>query len=536
LETLKTDVLVIGSGAAGLRAAIASKKAGVETLVVGKAPPGMGTSTILSGAGFAASIDGVSQDDFRHKILEAGRGINQPELVETLVADAARRVTELITWGMKARISPGMVVAEGAPPAFGREVIRCLKEQAQKAGVRFASGLVVEKLVTDQPPALGILAFRSKTSSWLRIKAKALVMATGGAAALFTRHSNPQRNTGDGYSLALRSGIVLRDMEFIQFYALAVAEDGSPPVIVHPGVADHGKLINDLGEDILEKYNITERPAAARARDRLAQALFREIYHLSRPVLLDLTATSATKQDPSLDHLTAANWHYLDKVFGVDQRPIMVSPVCHFFMGGISINQDGLTNVAGVFAAGEVAGGLHGANRMGGNGLSECLVFGARAGDSAAHYAVKTRGSSGGLVFPQPDVKIPAGGKSTTLKRLKDVKKQLRKVMWDYCGIIRDENGMMEGLRQLDFIEEEFQRVLRQVQPQETARITEIHHGLMTSRAVIHAALRRKESRGAHCRSDFPETVPKWSGSQLFSISSSGSFDWSFEPRPVAIS
>jgi succinate dehydrogenase/fumarate reductase flavoprotein subunit len=214
----------------------------------------------------------------------------------------------------------------------------------------------------------------------------------------------------------------------------------------------------------------------------------------------------------------------------------MVSPVCHFFMGGISINQDGLTNVAGVFAAGEVAGGLHGANRMGGNGLSECLVFGARAGDSAAHYAVKTRGSSGGLVFPQPDVKIPAGGKSTTLKRLKDVKKQLRKVMWDYCGIIRDENGMMEGLRQLDFIEEEFQRVLRQVQPQETARITEIHHGLMTSRAVIHAALRRKESRGAHCRSDFPETVPKWSGSQLFSISSSGSFDWSFEPRPVAIS
>ncbi len=170
---------------------------------------------------------------------------------------------------------------------------------------------------------------------------KAIVIATGGAAALYMRHSNPQRNTGDGYSLALRSGIMLRDMEFIQFYALAVAEAGSPPVIVHPGVADYGKLINDLGEDILEKYNITERPAAARARDRLAQALFREIYHLSRPVLLDLTAASSAKHDPSLDHLTAANWHFLDRVFGVDQRPIMVSPLCHFFMGGISINKMG---------------------------------------------------------------------------------------------------------------------------------------------------------------------------------------------------
>jgi succinate dehydrogenase/fumarate reductase flavoprotein subunit len=536
LEILTTDVLIVGSGAAGLRAAIASKKVGAETLLVGKAPPGLGTSTILSGAGFAASLGGVSQGDYRHKTLEAGRGINQPELVETLVADASQRVTELITWGMKARISPGMVVAEGAPPAFGREVVRCLKKQARKTGVRFASGLIVEKLVTDQRPALGILAFRSKTASWLGILAKAIVIATGGAAALYMRHSNPQRNTGDGYSLALRSGIVLRDMEFIQFYALAVAEAGSPPVIVHPGVADHGKLINDLGEDILEKYNITERPAAARARDRLAQALFREIDHLSRSVLLDLTTTSATKQDPSLDHLTAANWHYLDQVFGVDQRPIMVSPLCHFFMGGISTNQDGLTNIPGVFAAGEVAGGLHGANRMGGNALSECLVFGARAGESAARYAAQKRKSSGNLSFPQPEVKITAGGKATTLKSLKNIKKRLRKVMWDCGGIIRDESGMMEGLRQLDLIEEEFQRVLHQAQPQETARIIEISHGLMTSKIVIHAALRRKESRGAHFRSDFPEPVPRWSGSQLAVISSTDSFDWTFEPRPSAIS
>jgi succinate dehydrogenase/fumarate reductase flavoprotein subunit len=533
LDILTTDVLVIGSGAAGLRAAIASRQAGAETLVVGKAPPGLGTSTILSGAGFAASIDGVSQDDHRTHTLEAGRGINPPQLVETLVADASQRIAELLAWGMKARISPGMVVAEGAPPAFGREIVRCLKAQAQKTGVRFASGWVVDKLIADQPPALGVLAFHAKTVSWSGMRAKAIVIATGGAAALYRRHSNPQRNTGDGYSLALGSGIVLRDMEFIQFYALAVAEAGSSPVIVHPGVADQGNLINDLGEDILEKYNITERPAAAKARDRLAQALFREIYHLSRTVRLDLTAASSAKHDPSLDHLTSANWHYLDQHFSVGQRPIMVSPLCHFFMGGISINQDGLTNVPGVFAAGEVAGGLHGANRLGGNALSECLVFGARAGDAAARCAAALRLSSGEIVFPQPEVNISAGSNRAAFQPLKDIKKQLRNVMWDCGGIIRDRAGMMEGSRQLDFIEEEFNRVKHHAQPGETAKIIEIRHALMTAKVVIQAALRRKESRGAHCRSDFPESVPGWAGSQFVAMSSPGSLDWSFEPSQL---
>ena len=141
----------------------------------------------------------------------------------------------------------------------------------------------------------------------------------------------------------------------------------------------------------------------------------------------------------------------------------------------------------------------------------------------------------GDIVFPQPEVKIPTGGNATTLKRLKDIKKQLRKVMWDCGGIIRDQTGMMEGLRQLAFIQEEFKRARHHAQPKETAKIIEIRHALMTAKIVIHAALRRKESRGAHCRSDFPDSVPGWAGSQLVAISSSGSFDWSFEPRPLTV-
>ena len=533
MDLLTTDVLIIGSGAAGLRAAIASKQAGAETLVMGKSPPGLGTSTILSGAGFAASIEGVSQDDHLTNTLEAGRGINPPELVETLVADASQCIAELMTWRMKAHVSPGMVVAEGSAPAFGREIIRCLKRQAQKVGVQFASGRIVEKLISNHHPALGVLAFYPKTSSYLVIRAKAIVIATGGAAALYQRHSNPQRNTGDGYSLALSSGIALRDMEFIQFYALAVAEAGSPPVIVHPGVADRGKLINDLGEDILEKYNITERPAAAKARDRLAQALFREIYHDGCNVKLDLTTASAAKQDQSLDHLTAANWSYLNRLFSVDQRPIMVSPLCHFFMGGISINNDGLTNIPGIFSAGEAAGGLHGANRMGGNALTECIVFGARAGKSAARYAAQMRLSAAVTIFPQPQKRISTFGKANMRNLLRDIKNQLRKVMWDYGGIVRDEPGMLEGLNRLELIEEEFMRVVNQVKSRQIVSSIEIQHALMIAKVVLQAAHRRRESRGAHCRSDFPRQVPEWAGSQLVALSSEGSFKWSFEPQPA---
>ena len=249
-------------------------------------------------------------------------------------------------------------------------------------------------LVTDlvaQQGAVGVIAYEEASQAWFALTAKALILATGGAAALYLRHDNPKRILGDGYRLALEAGATLQDMEFVQFYPLALAEPGLPPLVIPPRLADCGRLVNGHEEDVLDKYGIEERPAGERARDRLSQALFKEIYRDGLDVWLDLSRLPDEKWQ--IDPFSAALGHLLGDRYGARRRPVRVAPVAHHVMGGGKIGHRGATTVPGVFAAGEVAGGLHGANRMGGNALSETLVFGARAGTAAAEWA---KGSSPG--------------------------------------------------------------------------------------------------------------------------------------------
>ncbi len=345
MEKISCDVLVIGNGAAGLRAAIASREAGADVLVISKSPPGLGTCTLLSGGALGAALGGLSQERHLARTLESGRGINQLDLVETFVSEAPLRIQELAAWGMSMSTSSGYAMAQGAPPAFGREIIRTLLDQSRRTGVRFLSPLVACTLVADEGWGVGTLAYDFKKGVWIGLASKAVVLASGGAGALYLRHDNPQRITGDGYALALNAGARLRDMEFVQFYALAAAEPGRPPVLVHPGVADRGVLTNDRGEDLLGKYHIHERPAAAKARDRLAQALFREIHEEGQSVYLDLTKAAVT--DFSHDYLNSANWNYLERTFRTKERPLRVAPLAHFMMGGICITPECDTGVPG---------------------------------------------------------------------------------------------------------------------------------------------------------------------------------------------
>jgi succinate dehydrogenase/fumarate reductase flavoprotein subunit len=529
MDRLSTEVLIIGAGAAGLRAAIACREAGAEALVVAKSPLGLGTATILSGGGLGAGLAGLSPDEHRAGTLKSGREINQVDLVDTLAAEAPRRIEELIEWGMKASISPGMVMAHGTPPAFGRELIRCLVEQAEKTGVRFLSGQVVYKLIVDKTGGLGALVYNSVKAKWIGILAKSVILATGGASALYLRHSNPQRNTGGGYALALQAGAALQDMEFIQFYALATAEPGKPPIIVHPGVADRGRLTNHKGEDILVKHNIHERPAAAKARDRLAQVIFREIQECGQDVRLDLTGGSF--RDDSLDHVTASNWEYLVRVLGADQQPFRVAPVGHFVMGGVSINTDGQTSVPCLFAAGEAAGGLHGANRMGGNALSECIVFGTRAGRAAARQACQIHSGPDKEMFAALKTAIPVFKSKSGPDSPTDLKAKLRLIMWQYGGILRHETGLTEGLNQLDQLEKKAQNLSPGDSARELTRILELQLGLTAAKIILKAALKREESRGAHYRTDFPDMKENWLGRQIVTLSPNGSLNWTFEDR-----
>ena len=384
MEHLSCDVLVIGSGAAGLRAAISAQEMGMEVCVVSKGSPGKSTCTWFSGGVMAGTPIGTKPDAHLERTLQAGRGINQRELVEVLVAEAPQRLEELISWGLHGEFQNGYLYAHGRPPALGEEIIRCLLQRNKAAGTHFLGNLLVADLVMEEGFA-GISAYAQHSGAWFALTAKALVLASGGAAALYFRHDNPSRMLGDGYRLALEAGATLQDLEFVQFYPLALAEPGQPPLVIPPRLADCGRLVNNREEEILEKYGIEERPAAERARDRLSQALFREIYRNGHEVWLDLR--QLPEDQWQIDPFAAAIGPILGERYGAVHRPVRVAPVAHHVMGGVRIDASGATSVPGLFAAGEIAGGLHGANRMGGNALSETLVFGARAGSAAAAWA-----------------------------------------------------------------------------------------------------------------------------------------------------
>jgi succinate dehydrogenase/fumarate reductase flavoprotein subunit len=367
-------------------------------------------------------------------------------------------------------------------------------------------------LVTDlqlRDGFAGVCAYRKPAGEWLALTAKAVVMATGGASALFLRSDNPKGILGDGYRLALEAGAVLEDMEFIQFYPLCLAETGLAPLVVPPKLADLGRLFNDDGENLLVKYGIDERPAGERARDRLSQALFKEIYRGGQNVWLDLRHLS--EEDWRVDPFAASMKGLLSGRYGAGSRPVRVTPAAHHSMGGARIDSTGATSVRGLFAAGEAAGGLHGANRMGGNALSETLVFGARAGRAAAAWA---NGSGGAdrqsllKVLAESPRKWSNGAQAGA-----ELMDRLRKIMWEDGGIIREEKGLVRALSAIKEIQAEASRSSSRLMGKALFDLIEVRSAASVAVIILEAALRRRESRGAHFREDFPDqNDAEWQG------------------------
>ncbi len=527
MEQTMADVLVVGSGAAGLRAAVAAAEAGCSVWVVSKNSPGKGTATIVSGGAFAGSPAGAPVDGHREATLKSGRGINRKDLVEAFVAEAPIRLREMVDWGMRAESHQGYLMAAGRPSVWGEEIIRCLVARCRSLGVEFRPGLHVVDL-SLRGGAAGLRAVSRDTGAWRQLHGRAVVLATGGAGALFLRHDNPQGILGEGYLLALEAGATLQDMEFCQFYPLCLAEPGLPHHLLPPRLADQGRLTNDLGEDIYEKYGITERPAGLRARDRLSQALFRETTRDGRRVRLDLTGLS--DEEWCCDPFSASTLDTIGRRCGARSRPLRVAPMAHFVMGGVCADADGATSVPGLFAAGEVVGGLHGANRMGGNALSETLVFGRRAGESAARWA-REGGSAPSRIASVADA--PAGLLGSTpigRKQVEDLLAQVRRGMWLDGGIIRNETGLARLGSELEAL-----RIMAadwsaaEPDPRSLVRLLGLKSAIGTAELVVEAAQRRTESRGAHFREDFPEQDDRrWMGHLQVARSAAGGLEWSY--------
>jgi succinate dehydrogenase/fumarate reductase flavoprotein subunit len=526
MEHIFCDVLVIGSGAAGLRAAISAKQKGLNACVISKQAPGKSTCTTLSAGVFAATEENKSADNHLKRTLQAGRGINQKELVKVLVQEGPMRLRELKKWGINAEFHRGYLFCKGRAPYRGREIIQCLLTKNKLLGTRFISG----QLVADLKPldgTLSVLAYSTKADKWMAINVKSVILATGGAGALYLRHDNPKRMLGDGYVLALQAGAVLQDLEFVQFYPLGLAEPGLPAFLVPPNIADAGRLYNSRGEDILKRYKIFERPAAERARDKLSQALFIEIYKKKREVFLDLTEVSKLKwhENP----FSATTLPILGERYGAIHRPVRVAPMAHHTMGGVCIATDGTTSVPGLFAAGEVTGGLHGANRMGGNALTETLVFGARAGAAAANWAKDNNNEPKTEVFKEAEIEKFTSVQQAARSNPSELMANLSKIIWNEAGIIRNKHGLEFALNSVNTISREILQS-RIGNPLDVQRRIETLLGAQAASLIIQAALKRKESRGSHFREDFIEQDDdSWQGHLQVKLSRNGKMNWNFQ-------
>jgi aspartate oxidase len=360
-------------------------------------------------------------------------------------------------------------------------------------GIKLVRDFYITEILKNEESVYGVKGF-DKTGEDVIIDAPAVVLATGGAGAIYLRNDNQKNILGQGYYLAAKTGLGLWDMEFVQFFPLVIAEPGLPSKAVFSPHPKETRLINEAGEDVLQKYEIGDLNEAIKTkRDDLSAALFKEgskglVYIDYRKI----PSSSWEKHPLSL----------LKRIhFDFKNKPLSVSPAAHFFMGGVQINEEGRTSLPGLFACGEVVWGLHGANRMAGNALTETVVFGRIAGQNAARYA---------LTHPPP-TSNPKGlindfsrHTSPSKERLPNIRKKIREIAWKCGGAVRLEEGMKQGLVKVKDLERELEGVLPQTIVDRKLK-EDLISATFVLKAVLTASLSREESRGAFIREDFPQ-------------------------------
>jgi succinate dehydrogenase/fumarate reductase flavoprotein subunit len=505
-QVINADVLVIGGGAAGLRAAIEASKYGLDIALTSEAPVGFRNNTSISGATFAATGIGDEPADspevHLRDTITGGRFINDRRLVETMTHGAKQQVYDLIKFGVNFRQRHGKPSVWQAPghtyPRHvaverfkGINITRPMRQYAASLGIRFIEGILVTRLLRSGDTVVGALGIDDE-GQVLVVSAKSTILATGGAGQLYLRTNNALGLTGDGFALAGEVGAALRDMEFVQFYPTTLGQQGSKLRAYETLLPRGASLRNSLDEDILKKHGIDDFASAT--RDILTRIIMKEIADgrgIEGSVVFDLT----TMPKETAEKL------YLR---GFSPR-FSVAPAAHFFMGGIRINENSETAVDGLYAAGEVCGGIHGANRLAGNAITDTLVFGAIAGDRAAARASKI-----GRI-PDPRSEITAGVErlnelafGSGRGSLHELQQSLKQTMWDKVGVIRDGKNLEAAQSEITAIREQL-KTLSLTDYRQLPQAVKLANMLTVSEMVCRAALMRTESRGAHYRTDYPE-------------------------------
>lgn len=505
----EADFLVIGSGVAGLRAALELCGVG-RVIMLTKGHP-LQSNSIFAQGGVAVALS--EEDDVAIHLtdtVKAGHGLCRREAVRVLVEEGPARIQELIQWGATfdksgekfafareaAHSRSRILRARG--DATGNEMVRALMAQAvrQQRIVRLDYHFTVD-LVVEGGRCCGAVVLDENSGEQFIIPAKAVVLSTGGAGQVFARTTNPPNATGDGMAMAFRAGAELQDMEFVQFHPTSLYLPSSPPFLLSEAMrGEGGQLRNNKGESFMLKYH----PLGVLApRDIVARAIWAEMAATrARHVYLDVTHLGSDfvkRRFPTI-YATCLR-HDID----ITEEWIPVSPSAHYMMGGVTTDLNGATTLPGLFAAGEVAcSGVHGANRLASNSLLEGLVFGRRAGVAA--IASTAHCSMPNLIESCERVPRSHGDR---LEDVEKVRNSLRRIMWGQVGLIRSRESLVRATAQLARWERMVSRSFS------TRAELEVKNMVQVARCVAEAALWRENSVGAHYRSDFPEVRrPGW--------------------------
>ena len=531
-ETHEHDVLIIGAGGAGLRAAIEALGQGARVGVVCKSLLGK-AHTVMAEGGIAAAMANVDPtDDWRTHFRDTMRGgkfLNNWRMAQIHAQEAPERVRELEQWGaLFDRTSSGDILQRAfgghtfkrlchVGDRTGLEMIRTLQDRGVHLGIDVYMECAITRLLKDGERISGAFGYWRESGRFVIFKAKAIVMATGGIGKAWRITSNSWEYTGDGMALAYDAGAELIDMEFVQFHPTGMVwPPGVQGILVTEAVRGEGGILrNKDGERFMERYDPEKMELST--RDVVARAIYTEVREGRGTehggAYLDISHKPAEYVKRKLPSM----YHQFRELADVDitQGPMEVGPTCHYMMGGIRVDAEtARATVPGLFVAGEAAAGLHGANRLGGNSLSDLLVFGRRAGLAAAEHARR----SGPLKVDVQQIDEATRELLAPFGRVEgnspyQIRRQLEETMQDYVGIFRNEEDLRKGLGELDNLKQRAAHVKA-----EGSRLfnpgwhlaRDLKSMLTVSEAVALSARERKESRGAHSRIDFPKYDETW--------------------------
>lgn len=531
-ETHDHDVLIIGAGGAGLRAALGALAQGAKVGVVCKSLLGK-AHTVMAEGGIAAAMANVdSADDWRTHFRDTMRGgklLNNWRMAQIHAQEAPERVRELEQWGaLFDRTQDGQILQRAfgghtfrrlchVGDRTGLEMIRTLQDRGVQLGIDVYMECTISRLLKDGDRVAGAFGYWREQGRFVVFRAKSIVMATGGIGKAWKITSNSWEYTGDGMALAYEAGAELMDMEFVQFHPTGMVwPPGVQGILVTEAVRGEGGVLrNKLGERFMEKYDPKKMELST--RDVVARAIYTEVREGRGTehggAYLDISQKPADYVKKKLPSM----YHQFKELADVDitKGPMEVGPTCHYMMGGIRVDAEtAKSSVAGLFAAGEAAAGLHGSNRLGGNSLSDLLVFGRRAGLAAAEHAKQISSTdidSSQIEEAAREMLVPFERKDGESPYT--VHRDLQETMQNLVGIFRNKEDLLRALEEIEKLKERAEGL-----SVEGSRLfnpgwhlaQDLKAMLTVSEAVTRSALAREESRGAHSRIDHPGLDATW--------------------------